>query len=159
MSSTNAQNSLSAEYLEVFPFGTGWEFRASPSNAFQSVGFLGENIAPYFEGNDGAQDAFRRYKVNQGVAIASNFTMIAGASTILYGLSKENRTAVRAGLIADFAGLAFLYISSRNLNKNLYQAVDLYNYRRNPVPLQSSLIPSIRMSQHSLGMGLVWDIQ
>lgn len=157
----NAQNSLQADYLEVFPFGTGWEFRTSPSSPFQSVGFLGENIAPYFEGNQGAKDAFRRYKINQSMVMASNFTMMTGTGMILYGINQENRTATRMGLIGNFVGLAILYFSSENLNKNLYKAVDLYNFKRTPITTQVSLdafIPKIQPSSHTLGMGLVWEI-
>lgn len=157
----NAQNSLQADYLEVFPFGTGWEFRTSPSSPFQSVGFLGEHIAPYFQGNESAQDAFRRYKVYQSMALASNFTMLAGTGMILYGINQENRTSTRMGLVGNFVGLALLYFSSESLNKNLYQAVDIYNFKRSPLTTQVTIdafIPKIQPSSHTLGMGLVWEI-
>jgi len=156
-----AQNGEQAEYLEVFPFGTGWEFRISPSSPFQSVGFLGENIEPYFNENEDARNAFKRYKIHQGIAMTSNFTLAAGTGLIVYGISKGNNRATRMGLISNFVGLALLYISSEGLNKNLYKAVDLYNFKRSPIPLQTSIqsfIPKIQPSAHTLGMGLVWEI-
>ena len=77
---------------------------------------------------------------------------------LLTGIIVDNPDLARNGLVTSAVGVIGIFVGSSAMNKNIYQAMDLMNYKKLPM-LDSSLIPSLQPSSHSAGLGLVWMIE
>lgn len=155
ISNVRAQDEV--QYLEVFPFVKGWKYRISPKGEFKKIGFLGQKLKPYFQDNPAAKSAFRKYEIGQSLFLASNAVTLTGVGMIAYGFSQNDPDIVWKGLIVDLTGLCLTFITSQMSSTYLYSAIDAFNYKRSPVT--SSFLPSLQLSDHSLGLGLVWGIK
>lgn len=153
----SAQDSTKAQYIELIPQFSGWQFRTSPTSEFQWIGFNGEHLKPYLEGNNlAAQNAFKQFQRNDIVTFIGSMTTTVSYGVFLYGITNDNFDIVTTSGIFILAGTLTSWISAVNAQKKLYETIDLHNFRKSPVP--SNLFPKIQPSSHSLGLGLVWEL-
>ena len=147
------------EYLEASPnLMNMWKFRTNPSEEYKSIGVYGRKIRPYFQEDEDAFDAFKKYKAAHITRSLSNITMLVGSGMIITGIVTDDNDLSRNGLITSTSGVVVAMIGGNLMNKYFYQAIDLINYRNSPF-LNSSLMPSLQPSSHSVGLGLVWKIE
>lgn len=155
---SHAQNDSDVQYMEVFAnvYST-WEFRTNSSDDYQKVGLFGKNMKPYFRQNPEALQYFKKYQRAHVGFVSSNVFLCIGGGLAIYGTYKQDlemQKDVSSFMIS--AGILGL-ISRGIMNKQLYNAVDAINHNKSP-RLQSSLVPTIQMSSHNLGLGLVWNL-
>lgn len=147
------------EYIEFFPHPyTLWQFRTSPSDDYKFIGLYGSKLKTHFQQDEAAFDAYKKYRASHIAYSLGNISMVAGTGIMFTGMFTNNSNVARNGLILTASGLVAVWIGSTSMNKNLYLAGDLLNYKKSSL-LNSSLMPSIQPSSYSAGLGLVWKIE
>ncbi len=152
----NAQDDV--QYLEIYPFASGFKYRTSPKGKFKRIGLLGQKLKPYFKDNPSASASLKKYQMGQSLFIVANLTSLTGTGMMVYALREGDGEFLRKGLVTNLVGIGLIFIISEMTSTYLYSAVDSFNYNRRPFGT-NSFVPKIQLSNHSLGMGLVWDIE
>lgn len=156
---TNSNPSFQRDnYLEVVPHPiTVWQYRTKNSAEYQSVGLYGKNLKEYFENDEAANSAYKKYKIGHLATSLGGLVSLTGSGMWIAGIWTGNDVLELNGLITLVGGSTIGLIGGIVMRNNLYNAIDLINFKKSPV-LNSSLMPSIQPSSYSAGLGLVWSI-
>ena len=139
-----------------------YSFRKKGTSSFEKVGAFGNNIKPYFDGNEDALAELKKYKTKRAIATYSGLaaigTFITFAAINLSDTevdSPESSGPKSTGLLGVTAGLAILdFILAASSNKHMVNAVNIHNSsQKNRFGLNFRLmeIDRERTKRYSLG--------